>query len=70
MDLLEAILVAYIDGVWVSPVVYPECTVRPFAFKGLMGESCLLLGRKELVDPREGKETVAPCPQWWWFEVL
>lgn len=31
---------------------------------GINGESCLIVGRKEVVDPREGKEIVALCPQW------
>lgn len=46
----------------------PSCLLtvcsEALCISGINGESCLMLRRKEIVDPREEKETVALCPQW------
>lgn len=48
-----------------KPSCLPRVCSEALCISGVNGESCLVLGRKEIVDPREGKERVALCAQWW-----
>ena len=58
-----------VDG---TPSCLPRVCREALCVSEINGKCYLILVRREIVDPREGKETVALCPRWAvaWITVI